>query len=186
MKSVSTYWARVKLGVFYISLGMFVGLTFIVIPRTPLNYIYFAPAFGVVMTVLVIWPLLGIGILIDYLYLKSAFRQYGVVDYNLHQFREIVAPLSKERVLKYIADFMKQEFKIRDIDIDYRRGLINATTKMTLLTWGQKIDVVVKENQDGQSLIQILSEPKKKTAVFDLGMNLRNAEQIAKHLKTAR
>lgn len=180
MNTPNSYWNRIKKGALKVILFMFFIFTLVAIPR--FGFVK-ALIFGVLFTS--VWAVVFIGLysLLDYIFLRRAFKKYGKVDYRISQFREVEIGCKKEAALDYAVSAIEKLKGIKKVYPDRIKQIIKARTKNSCKTLGEYIKIEIFEKQHGKVLFEIYSNPVIKTAFFDLAKNYENVEKISAFLK---
>lgn len=180
MNTQYTYWDRIKKGVFKTTLFMFCIFILVAIPR--LN-VWGILTFAITATLLIWLPIIALQSLIDYAFLRKTFRKYGKVDYNLHQFREVIIKIDKELAYKSALEALKQLKGVKNIKSNINQGMVEAQTKVYCKSMGENIKIKISEEPSGRIVFNIYSSPIKKMAIGDLAQNYENVEKVSAYLK---
>ncbi len=94
------------------------------------------------------------------------------------KFREIEFKGSPSDNLKKIIEVLKNNFRVKVIDVDKKTNSVSVWTKISLLTWGNVITVICDTDR-----ILVNSQPSG-SQPFSYGQQKRNIDKLEKIIKT--
>ena len=143
MNTPNSYWNRIKKGIFKPTLFMFCIFILVAIPR--LNVLGIL-TFAIAATLLLWFPIIALCSFIDYIFLKSIFKKYGTIDYNVQQLRKIKLIADREASFDYVMNKLKELKWIENIKGERASGFLEARTKHNCLkTMGESIRIELIE-----------------------------------------
>lgn len=110
-------------------------------------------------------------------------NQMGVTELSKEnisvvQKRIFLSNLTKAKVVERInIDPVCSKMKIRKTDTG-----LKLSTRMSMKSWGENIYVDITPDEDNKIKISVISKPKIKTTIVDLGKNLENVNLLSKIL----
>lgn len=181
MTTATSYWGRIKNGLFKSTLIMFAAYTII-------GLFYLKPIkallFGASLTFFGWIIIIGLYALYDYFCLKIAFKKYRSVDYGITQFREVRFGMNRVAVFGYALKAIDELKGIREITTDKTNGIIEVRRRGRCSSQGEHIRIKISELAVDNSSVEIYSRPIMKWAFFDLANNYKNVEKINAYLRT--
>jgi uncharacterized protein YlbG (UPF0298 family) len=151
MGAINSYWIRVRKGLIIANLILD---CFFIILGVILNGIIKGFVFGLLMSVLML-PVWGLALLMDYSALRRAFKRYGKIDYNLEQYREIEVACNRETAFNWAMESLKELKNVHDIEFDRFHGVIEARIRKFLKTERSAIIVKIGNGINNNLIVSI-------------------------------
>jgi hypothetical protein len=174
-----SYWARINKR--YILYGFLLSFIICSIATLPIFGMRKAVLFSILIniTFLIIMAFAG---LIDYLFLRTLFRRYKIIDYNIRQVRELIVEMPITIAYKNALEIVKKSRGIRGV-IEYKHSwIIKAETKISWKSFGESMILRLFTENQGITKLQMISEPIMRFTVADFGKNYENVEKLRSSL----
>lgn len=95
-----------------------------------------------------------------------------------------IYPFDAETIFKHLKDIcLKSRFSIKSVDNSIKRIIL--TTSLSLLSYGENIEIIVQSEINNRSLVYVKSEPKSSLNLTAGSAVKKNIEEIYKMLDKA-
>ncbi len=102
---------------------------------------------------------------------------------ELRQRREITLPETLDAAFRTCVQAVREMPRCSRMTTSRTEGVIETTTRASLLSFGERIVVRVTPESDRTSRVEISSEPKMSFTIADWGTNWRNVERLQAALR---
>ena len=141
---------------------------------------------GIIAGILVALAGMAILIPLDIFQRIRCYLKYGTIDFGVTQERRLRIEGDYISVFKALYNVLEKRKKLETLYKDAENGVIQAVTKRSLRSLGEKINIeLLKTSSKGKVLVILSSKPKMfaSTTMFDYSKNFENLESFLKDLK---
>ena len=105
------------------------------------------------------------------------------ISFDVQQMREILVHIPFEQCIEKIHAFLSLSSNMRIQTMDLQNGIIVARTTTSWLSWGETVEIVLREVATSTTSIRVTSQPSWKLTAVDYGKNLENVNKLAAYLQ---